>query len=162
MPLPEWISPLSPERPGHYVIDPDLAYPSLISRLRQMAAAFADDPDNAERDLSQAFDRAGAAIQQIVDQSKIGAVDYWQALAADLNQFSLELIYQIVKLDVRSAIAAADVFPALVVDVRADDGRKDRWRLSDRPLGPPMPSNMQDRARLVRAVYRRLRGFVPN
>ena len=160
MSLPDFLL-VDEERPGCYVIDPDVCYPPIITALKELAENYALDP-HAEPDLTAVFRRMTAiAISEGADPDLMVG-DYWAALRDESNRFQFEVAYQIAKLDTRAAIGVAGLPQPLEIRVRADDGRKARWKQAGRPEGAPMPGHMVERSQLVRAIYRRLRGFVPS
>jgi hypothetical protein len=91
------------------------------------------------------------------------------------DQYWLEVAHQIAKLDAQFAIKAAGLFDpsvSLVLIIRGGEGFKDRWALSEHPVGELLTSVLKvtkgDRRRAdkmiaaaARQQYKKLRGFLP-
>lgn len=83
------------------------------------------------------------------------------------DRADLEIASEVMKLDFDLALKLARVplveGATIVRLVRADDGRKARWNHTmhaEPPAEKAVPQDMRARARLVREVYRRIRGVV--
>ena len=72
------------------------------------------------------------------------------------DQYQLEVCYQCMKLDMQANLMRF----GFKIIVRADDGRKARWRHADRPKGRGAAA--ASKGNEARAHYRRIRGFIPS
>ncbi|HSF94783.1 MAG TPA: hypothetical protein VLA52_07130 [Thermohalobaculum sp.] len=82
------------------------------------------------------------------------------------DRYWLEIAFGCMKLDFDVAVRQSGALkPGKRIEriVRSDGGRKERWNLTMHKPGARDLNRMsiQDRAREIRAAYRRVRGFVP-
>ncbi len=75
---------------------------------------------------------------------------------AKFDQYQMEVIYQIMKLDMQAHLRRY----GFKIIVRADDGRKAKWRHADRPKG--RGEKAASKGNEARGHYRRIRGFIPS
>jgi hypothetical protein len=96
----------------------------------------------------------------LVDSDKfypaLGKAIFPKTAPDKLDQYQMEVIYQCMKLDMQTHLMRFN----FRIIVRADDGRKDRWRHDKRPKG--LGAAAASKGNEARAHYRRMRGFIPS
>lgn len=117
--------------------------------------------------------RLPAWISPIPGRDNAFAVDpdlYMPEILADMgvetpSARDLELAQEVMKLDFDMALRLAR-YPLkpgrnIARHVRADEGRKQRWNRTMHPKGEALPDTMAERTKIVRALYRQIRGYLP-
>ncbi len=82
------------------------------------------------------------------------------------DQYWLEIVMGCTKMDFRMHVGLFGAFAKgrVIMKVRADDGRKQRWNLTMHPPGEKDFSRLglAERGGLIRNHYKKVRGFVPS
>lgn len=132
--FPDWIKE---EKKDTFLINADVAYPALLTELKDSIKDLPDDLDKFEMPF----------INELRNIDLDNLTQYW-----------IEVVYQMAKLELRRIllINGKNQWP----DMIRISGNKEKWALKNFP--PGRGAETATKGREARDHYKRLKGFIPN
>jgi len=171
LPLPDWAEKVAENK---IVVDPDKAYPEILSDLEESVWATLEythpneDALLLRNDIAEAVLGVGrgdpvglfqpprkvpAATEVAKTVKKAKARLKAKGFVPD--RYWLEVAYQTMKMDLQTVMGRFN----FTIVVRGGAGYKDRWALKNHPEGRGVDAATKGRE--ARAHYKRMRGFLP-